>query len=78
MKLLFFIMLLFSHCVFASSERDALKALGKAAYKQTDLDDYARKMEKKYISKEMKDYTAWAILVIKTITEKKISYRWTF
>lgn len=62
----------------ASEERDALRALAKATYKQTNLDDRVKLLEKKYISPEMKKYGGWASLIIRVATEKRISAEWTF
>lgn len=62
----------------ASTERDALRALVKATYKQTDMDDLVKKYEKKYISDDVKKYGGYASILIRLTVEKRISAEWTF
>ncbi len=62
----------------ASAERDALRALGKATYKQANIDDVVKKYEKKNISEDIKKYGGYASIIVRLAVEKRISAEWTF
>lgn len=64
--------------VYDNPEREALKALGKACYVELGLDVVAKRAEKKYVPQIVKEYGVWPTLVIKVVTEKRLSYEWTF
>lgn len=58
--------------------RDAVKAVAKATYKETNLDDQIKRLEKRYISKQMRVYGGYVSLVAKIVNDKRISVEWTF
>jgi len=58
--------------------RGAMKVVGKIAYKSTHLDKKVKYWEKKYINKNTRIYGGYAITLSKILTEKKISYEWSF
>jgi len=62
----------------AGNEQDAMKALAKATYKQTNLDDKVKVLEKKLLSKEVRIYGSWATTIVKIHLEKRVTYEWTF
>lgn len=62
----------------ASDQQSAYKALIKATYIQTGMDKEAKALEKRYVPKYIKEYGAWITLTGKIVTEKKVSYEWTF
>jgi len=62
----------------ASEEQDALKALAKATYIQTETDKQVKDLEKRYIPKELKEYGGWITGTTKAIVDKKVSFEWTF
>lgn len=62
----------------SSNVEDALKAVAKATYKQTGLNKMVKRLERKYISDEMRKYGGWAINIGKVFIERKVSYEWTF
>lgn len=64
--------------VRGGDERDAMRALVKATYKYKKIDKLVKIFEKKYISKEFMLYGGWVSGTAKIITEKKISYEWSF
>jgi len=61
-----------------NDEKTALIALGKATYIKSGLNVHVKNLEKRYISKEMREYGGWIAVIGKTIGEKKISIEWTF
>lgn len=64
--------------VYDNPEKEAIRALGKACYREFGLDEVAKRLEKRYVPKYVKEYGVWPTLVIKVVTEKRISYEWTF
>lgn len=71
-------LLTFSQISTANEEEKALEAIGKASYKQFDMDDKVEELKDKYISKEVQKYGGWAFQIGKVIHEKKITYKWRF
>lgn len=62
----------------ASEQEDAYKALMKATYLETDMDQKAKQFEKRYLPKELKEYGGWITGVAKIAKDRKISFEWTF
>lgn len=61
-----------------SEEQDAMKALGKACYREFKLDKKLKEVEKKYIPEELKEYGGWTIMFGRIIIDKEIKFKWTF
>jgi hypothetical protein len=57
---------------------DAVKALAKASYKQMNLDEQLKRLEKKHVPKVVKHYGTYSIILARVIVENKISYEWRF
>ena len=64
--------------VYQNPEKEALRAVGKACYKEFGLDKVTKRLEEKYVPEEVKEYGVWPVTIIKIVTEKRISYEWTF
>lgn len=62
----------------SGNSEDAYKALGKATYIQTGTDKAVSKLEKRYTPKLVKEYGGWIAGIAKAMSEKKISFEWTF
>lgn len=56
----------------------ALKAIGKIAYKEYNLDKKVKELEKKYIDKDLKKYGGYTILVADIVINQRIKYEWKF
>lgn len=63
---------------YADPEREAIRAMGKALYKEADLDEFTKRLEKRYVPDFIKEYGLWPTLVVKIVTEGRISYEWRF
>lgn len=64
--------------VHQNPEKEAIRALSKACYKEFGIDKVTKRLEKKYVPKELKEYGVWPVMIVKIVTEKRISYEWTF
>lgn len=64
--------------VYDNPEQEAIRALSKACYKEFGLDEYTKRLEKRYVPKELKEYGVWPALIIKAVTERRLSHEWTF
>ena len=62
----------------AAEKRDAYKALAKATYIETGANKKLKELEKRYIPKDIKEYSGIISGVIKITTEQKFSIEWTF
>lgn len=62
----------------ASEEQNALKALAKATYIQTETDKKVRELEKKWTPEMIKKYGGWLAGITKVVSEQKVSFEWTF
>lgn len=62
----------------SGNEQDAYKAIAKAYYKQVNLDEKMKELEKKILSEELRKYGSWATTAIKIRLEQRITYEWTF
>lgn len=62
----------------ASEKKDAYKALAKATYIQSGANKRLKELEKEYIPKPLKEYGGIISGATKIMTEKKISFEWTF
>lgn len=62
----------------SAEKTDALKAVAKATYLQTETDKVAKELEKKYVSKKVKEYGGWITGTARIVHEQKISFEWTF
>lgn len=59
-------------------DRDAPKYAAKAMYKELNLDEVTRRLEKRLVGKNLREYGGYVILVARVVSENKISYRWEF
>lgn len=62
----------------ASDTSGAYKALMKATYIQSGMNKQVKTMEKRYIPKVWKEYGGWLAGISKVITDKRVSFEWTF
>jgi hypothetical protein len=62
----------------ASEANDAYKALAKATYIQTGTDKQVKAIEKRITPELVKKYGGWIAGVTKVVSEKKVSFEWTF
>lgn len=73
-----FLILFTSNLVYAGNTEKAIRAAARASYKQTNLDDKVKKLEKRYLSDEVRKYGGWTINISKIFIEKKVVYTWEF
>ena len=59
-------------------DRDAPKYVAKAVYKELNLDEITKRLEKRYVGNDLRKYGGYAILVTRIVSENKISYNWEF
>ena len=59
-------------------DRDALRYISKALYKELGLDAAVSRFEKKYIKLDRYPQLVYAGIIVRGITENKITYRWEF
>ena len=64
--------------VYENPEEEAIKALGKATYYYLEIDEDVKRLENRIIPKEFKKYGFWPIFIIKSVSEQRVSYEWTF
>lgn len=62
----------------SNAREEAVRAIGKALYKELDLDEPVKRLEKKLITKEIRENGKWIVIISKIAIEKRISYEWTF
>ena len=58
--------------------KQALQAIGEATYKQTELDKKVKKLEKKYLNKDLKKYGGYTILITDIMINQRFQYEWKF
>lgn len=58
--------------------QDALKAIGKVAIEDLELERTLKKWEKQYIPTELKYYGGWTLFFGRIIVDKEVRYEWTF
>lgn len=63
---------------FENPEKEALRYLSKAVYYELDLGTKVKHIEKKYTPEPIKKYGPYIGVSIRVITEKRLSYTWTF
>lgn len=73
-----FLLLSFGFNCFASSEEKALRYFLRATYKQTNLDNFVKNKEKKYINKDVKKYGGYVFSIGQIFVEKKVIIKWNF
>lgn len=56
----------------------AAKHLGQALYKQFDIGVYLRRMEKRYIHKDVKKYGAYVFIIGDIAIRQEIRFKWEF
>ncbi len=78
MKYLIILMLGFSPYCYSDEYNPALRKLALAYYKYSDLDDFTKVLEKKYISKEVKKYGAALGILNAIFIDKRIQLKWSF
>lgn len=62
---------------FADPQREALRYGAKALFVELDLKDYFKELEK-YVPPEVKPYAPYVGIAGRLISEKRISYTWSF
>lgn len=80
MKYLLILVLSFAPASYANEAEynPALKKLAQAYYKYSDLDDFTKALEKKYVPKEIKKYGATLGVINALLIEKRIQLKWSF
>ena len=63
---------------YANPEKEAMKYLGKACYKQFNINTYAKRVEVYFLNEEVRKYGGAISAGVRIIAEQKISYVWTF
>lgn len=63
---------------YANPEEEALKHIGKACYKEFQIDKFVKQIEKRYLPEELKKYGGPIGVGIRIIAEQKVAYTWTF
>jgi hypothetical protein len=58
--------------------KQAAQALSEALYKETGLDKKVKKLEKKYINKDLKKYGGYTILIADIVVNQRVQYEWKF
>lgn len=71
-------MLLISDCAFADHESAAKRKALQATVKHFEIDKMARKLEKKYIPKDVRIIGGNIFLVADVIIKQRIVVKWTF
>lgn len=64
--------------VFDNPEEAALQHLGRALYVELKIDDVVKRIEKRHVPENLKTYAPYVIVVTRIVTERQVSYRWTF
>ena len=64
--------------VYDNPEREAVRAVSKALYRELDLDKTVKRIEKRYLPDEVKEYGGYAAIGYRIFVERRISYEWTF
>lgn len=64
--------------VYDNPEQEAIRNLGKAAYKQFNIDDYVDVLEKRYMPEWIVRNAGTVVVIAKIIDEQRISYTWRF
>lgn len=59
-------------------DRDASRYIAKALYQETKLDKAVSRFEKKYIRLDKYPELVYAGIIVRGITEKRVTYRWEF
>lgn len=78
MKLLISFILVLSFSCHANDEQEAINKAGKALYKQLNLDNYVKSLDKKYTPQTVKQFGGWLLVVRQIAVEKQIKYTWTW
>jgi hypothetical protein len=64
--------------VFLDPEKEAWRHLGKASYRQFNIDDYVKDIERRYVPRWVVRNAGTIMVFAKIIDEQKISYTWRF
>lgn len=72
------IIIFLSFPVFADQKKEALKHAGLAYIKYTKIDKVLRRLEKKYISNDIKIVSTFVFKIGNIYQTKYISYTWSF
>lgn len=59
-------------------DEDAPRWAAKALYKQMEWDQYVNRLEERYLSKDLKKYGGYGILVVQLATQRRFSHTWRF
>lgn len=59
-------------------DQDAPRYIGKALYKEMELDKVVKRLEKRHLPKWAKEYGGYIGLGVRIATEKRITYTWKF
>lgn len=71
-------MLLVTECAFGGQDEKAIRKAAEAAVKHFKLDKVAKKLEKRYINDDVREYGGYAWIVADVIIQQRITYKWTF
>jgi hypothetical protein len=81
MRYLLFIALITLECS-AGQEQNAYQAIFKATYSETGIESNVDKLEKHYenlyVDDTMKFYGGYCALIVRTITTRQASLKWSF
>ena len=63
---------------YTMPDDQAARYAAKAFYKHMEWDRHVNRLEKRYLSKDLKKYGGYVILVTRVATEQRVSYTWRF
>jgi len=56
----------------------AQRAAVEASYKACGGEDYVKRMEERHVPKDIRELTGWGIIVVRSVTEQRITLKWGF
>jgi len=63
---------------YANPEAEALRNLGKACYKQFEIDDMVKTLEIKLLNEDVRKYGGIIGAGVRMVAEQKVSFTWSF
>lgn len=63
---------------YANPEQEAMRRVSQALYKEFELDKTVKRLEKKYVDEDIKEYVGYTGIVVRIVTEKRVTYTWRF
>ena len=64
--------------VVADEYQTAIKKLGSAYYKYSDLDDRMKEIERQYLPSDLKKHAGTILFIVKLTTERQVTFKWSF